>query len=251
MAGQNRKMDRAALEQRLGYVFNDPDRLVAALTHRSFSAEAGRPGEAENQRLEFLGDAVLGVVAAEWLLDHCPGWPEGPLTKLRSRLTNAAALARVARRLELGDYLQLGKGEEQSGGRDKGAVLADALEALLGALWRDGGAAAIRPVFEHWFADELAAAVAAGADDNPKGELQEWMQRKWKASPRYEVVTEQGPAHARQFKVAVYHGQELLGAGEGASKRAAEMISARHALENLALKYPEITKKGSSAGKMS
>ena len=115
MAGQNRKLARAALEQRLGYVFTDPDRLVAALTHRSFSAEAGRPDEAENQRLEFLGDAVLGAVAAEWLLEHCPGWPDGPLTKVRSRLTNAAALARVARRLELGGFLRLVRVDRQVG----------------------------------------------------------------------------------------------------------------------------------------
>ena len=251
MDSQNGQQEWAVLEQRLGHVFAAPERLAAALTHRSYSAEAGRPDEAENQRLEFLGDAVLGAVAAEWLLGHCPGWPEGPLTKVRSRLTNAAALARVARRLELGGFLRLGKGEELSGGRERSAVLADALEALLGALWLDGGVAAVLPVFEKWFAEELTAAVAAGADDNPKGDLQEWMQREWKASPRYELVTEQGPAHARHFKVEVFHGQERLGAGEGASKRAAEMNSARHALVNLAAKYPDSTKKRPSEGKLS
>ena len=236
MNSQAGPSDWRELEQRLGHVFDQPERLEAALTHRSFSTEAGRPNEMENQRLEFLGDAVLGVVAAEWLVAHCPGWPEGPLTKVRSRLTNAAALARVARRLELGAGLRLGRGEDQTGGREKCAVLADAFEALLGALWLDGGLAAVRHVFEKWFADEIAVALAAGADDNPKGELQEWLQREWKSNPRYEVVAEQGPAHARQFTVAVFHGQQQLGSGEGASKQAAEVAAARNALENLHFK---------------
>ena len=240
-----------ALEERLGHAFGQPERLAAALTHRSFSAEAGRPDEMENQRLEFLGDAVLGAVAAEWLVARCAGWPEGPLTKVRSRLTNAAALARVARRLELGACLRLGRGEEQTGGREKNAVLADALEALLGALWLDGGAAAVRLVFEKWFADELAAAVAAGADDNPKGELQEWMQREWKAGPRYELAAEEGPSHARHFKVVVFHGEDPLGEGEGASKRTAETNAARHALTHLQAKHAKNMKKRSSGGKLS
>jgi ribonuclease III len=225
--------ERQELEKRLGHVFRLPGLLEAALTHRSYSAETGQLDLTENQRLEFLGDAVLGLVAAEWLVAHRADWREGTLTKVRSRLTNASALARVARRLGLGDFLRLGRGEDQSGGRDKNALLADALEAVLGALWLDGGAETVRPVFVRWFAGEIAEAVEAGGDDNPKGDLQERLQREGPDSPRYELVDESGPPHARHFTVAVFRGEERLGGGEGASKREAEMNAARQALERL------------------
>ena len=218
------------LEERLGHVFVEPKRLEAALTHRSYSAETGQPERAESQRLEFLGDAVLGAVSAEWLVAHRPDWREGTLTKVRSRLTNEETLERVARRLGLGEYLRLGRGEAQSGGREKRSVLADALEAVLGALWLDGGADAVWRVFVEGFAVEIAAAVEAGGDDNPKGELQERMQQARKDSPRYELIEERGPAHARHFRVAVFCGTERMAEGEGASKRDAEMEAARQAL---------------------
>jgi ribonuclease-3 len=221
------------LEQRLGHVFRRAALLEAALTHRSFSAETGPPEGMENQRLEFLGDAVLGMISAEWLVAHRTDWREGTLTKVRSRLTNASALARVARRLGLGGFLRLGHGEELGGGREKTAVLADALEAVLGALWLDGGAEAVRRVFAQGFADEIAEAVEAGGDDNPKGALQERLQQKWKESPRYEAIEENGPPHARQFNVAVFHGADKLGEGQGGSKREAEMKAARQALDRL------------------
>jgi ribonuclease III len=218
------------LEQRLAHGFERPELLETALTHRSWSAERQQPELGENQRLEFLGDAVLGAIAAEWLVAHCPDWREGTLTKVRSRLTNEATLERVARKLGLGGHLRLGRGEEQSGGREKRAVLADALEAVIGALWLDGGADAVRRLFQEAFAGEIAEAVEAGGDDNPKGDLQERMQQEWKTSPRYETLEESGPPHARHFRVAVYRGEECLGAGEGASKREAEMNAARQAL---------------------
>ena len=223
----------AALEARLGHVFRRPGLLAAALTHRSHAAEASPPGGMENQRLEFLGDAILGAIAAEWLVAHRSDWREGTLTKVRSRLTNAAALARVARRLGLGDFLRLGRGEDQSGGREKGALLADALEAVLGALWLDGGPEPVRQAFEKEFADEIAEAVEAGGDDNPKGDLQERLQREGGDGPRYERVEESGPSHARHFTVAVFRGEERLGEGEGGSKREAEMNAARQALVRL------------------
>lgn len=225
--------DRRELERRLGYAFRRPERLDAALTHRSYAAESGQPEDHANQRLEFLGDAVLGAVAAEWLVAHRPDWREGPLTKVRSRLTNASTLARVARRLDLGAFLRLGRGEERTGGRHKNAMLADALEALMGALWTDGGIEPVRALFAVWFAGEIAEAVEAGSDDNPKGDLQERLQGERKESPRYEVVEASGPSHARHFKVAVFRGTERLGVGEGASKRAAEMAAARAALLRL------------------
>ena len=240
MEESERVPELVLLEERLGHVFRRPRLLAAALTHRSYSAETSPPDEMENQRLEFLGDAVLGAISAEWLVAHRSDWREGTLTKVRSRLTNAAALARVARRLGLGDFLRLGRGEDQSGGREKGALLADALEAVLGALWLDGGAEAVRPVFEKGFADEIAAAIEAGGDDNPKGDLQERMQQAWKESPRYELLAESGPSHARHFAVAVFRGEERLGEGEGASKREAEMNAARRALARLDSTDPQV-----------
>jgi ribonuclease III len=233
MDAQSKPPDGKELEKRLEYVFHRPELLEAALTHRSYSAEVRQAEITENQRLEFLGDAVLGLVSADWLVGHRSDWREGTLTKLRSRLTNAATLARVARRLKLGAHLRLGRGEELGGGRDKGAVLADALEAVMGALWLDGGVEPVRRVFETWFAGAIAEALEAGGDDNPKGDLQERMQRQWKESPRYETLEERGPAHQRHFRVAVFHQDACLGTGEGASRREAEMNAARQALETL------------------
>ena len=233
MEESERAPELILLEERLGHVFRQPRLLAAALTHRSYSAETNPPDEMENQRLEFLGDAVLGAISAEWLVAHRSDWREGTLTKVRSRLTNAAALARVARRLGLGEFLRLGRGEDQSGGREKGALLADALEAVMGALWLDGGPEPVRQAFEKEFADEIAEAVEAGGDDNPKGDLQERLQREGGDGPRYERVAESGPSHARHFTVAVFRGEERLGEGEGGSKREAEMNAARQALVRL------------------
>lgn len=231
--------ERQTLEKRLGHVFRQPGLLEAALTHRSYSAETGQPDRMENQRLEFLGDAVLGAIAAEWLVAHRPDWREGTLTKVRSRLTNAVTLARVARRLGLGDSLRLGRGEERSGGREKVALLADVLEAVLGALWLDGGPEAVRQVFARGFADEIAAAIEAGGDDNPKGDLQERVQRERNESPRYELIEESGPSHVRHFKVAVFLGGDRLAEGEGASKREAETNAARQAIDRLDSATPD------------
>jgi len=233
MTADTGRTDRTELEARLGHAFGRPELLEQALTHQTHAAEAGLADVGENQRLEFLGDAVLGAAAAEWLVLRRPGWREGVLTKVRSRLTNEAALERVARRLDLGRWLRLGRGEEQTGGRGKRTVLADALEAVLGAVWMDGGAAAVRRVFAAAFAEELEAALEAGGDDNPKGDLQERLQAEGQAAPRYELLAESGPAHDRRFRVGVYRGEDCLGEGEGRSKREAEVQAARRALAQL------------------
>lgn len=234
MASNALRPEQVELELRLGHAFERPELLAAALTHRSHSAEAGQPELADSQRMEFLGDAVLGAVSAEWLVTQRPDWREGTLTKVRSRLTNAATLARVARRLDLGRFMLLGRGEARDGGRDRDSLLADALEAVLGALWLDGGPGPVRTVFANWFFDEIAEALEAGADDNPKGELQERMQRERRENPRYEVVADTGPAHKLLFKAEVFRGTEILGRGEGSTKRQAEMNAARQALDRLA-----------------
>lgn len=223
----------ASIEDRLQYAFRDPSLLQAALTHPSFAAEAGAGSGPDNQRLEFLGDAVLGVIAAEWLMEHCLDWKEGQLTQVRSRLTNTETLAGTARRIRLGDELRLGRGEEASGGRDRDAALADALEAILGAVWLDGGLEAVRCLFPALFGPDIDGALTAGGEDNPKGELQESLQGARRGLPRYELISEEGPPHQPSFTVRVSCGESVLGEGRGASKREAETAAARVALKSL------------------
>lgn len=220
------------LERALGYRFRSKARLKAALVHRSYRFENGADTGVDNQRLEFLGDAVLGLVAAAHLFRQLPDGDEGVLTAARSRLTSGTALAQVAQRLGLGDWLLLGKGEDHSGGRTRSSNLADAMEAILGAAYLDGGLAAVETIFASRFApSEKAGAPDAG--DNPKGRLQQVCQMRWKRSPQYGVQSETGPRHARRFTVSVQLGARRLGTGDGASKREAEAAAARDALTRL------------------
>jgi len=219
------------LERALGYRFRHRDLLELALTHPSYRHEA-QGADADNQRLEFLGDAVLGLIVADHLYAAHAGADEGALTKLRSSLTNTRALARLAQGLDLGRHLRLGHGEVQSGGAHRGSTLADALEAILGAAFRDGGLRAVQKIFRHLFPPLLAAPAQAWTE-NPKGALQELFQEAWKANPEYCVTQESGPAHARTYTVEVRRGDKVLGVGAGASKRTAEMEAARRALDAL------------------
>jgi len=221
----------AGLEEALGHGFRDAGLLRAALLHRSAAVERGMGGWAESQRLEFLGDAVLDLLAADWLMSHLPpDTREGRLTQLRSRLTCTASFAAVARRLGLGACVELGVGEERGGGRGRDALLADTLEAVFGAVWRDGGWAAADAAFRRVFAGELAEA-AAGADSaaaagNPKGLLQEFAQARGDGVPAYGVVSEEGPPHARRYAVDV-RVAGLSARGAGPSKHQAEEEAAR------------------------
>jgi len=202
--------------------------LATALRHPSYRAEAG--GE-DNQRLEFLGDAVLGLLAAKHFFAARPAAGEGELTDARSRLAREATLARAARALGLGEKILLGTGEAKQGGADRDAILADAFEAVLGAVWLEEGLAGAEEAFAAWllpFAPE-----AEEACDNPKGALQEKLQAAGKGIPFYEVLSEKGPPHARRFRVAVFSGGEKLAEGEGESKKAAETAAARAALHAL------------------
>jgi len=218
------------LERELGYRFRSKARLEAAFLHRSFRFENGEDTGLDNQRLEFLGDAVLGLVAAAYLFRRFPGQDEGDLTAARSRLTSGAALARLAKRIDLGAWLKLGKGEERTGGRARASNLADALEAVLGAAFEDGGLKAVEAIFHRLFVPPLASDAVAEGDENPKGRLQQLCQQRWKLSPVYTVQAEEGPLHAREFRVAVTAGKRVLGRGHGRSKRAAETAAAREAL---------------------
>ncbi len=219
-----------ALERELGYRFRSKVRLEAAFLHRSFRFENGSDTGVDNQRLEFLGDAVLGLVAASYLFHRFPDQDEGCLTAARSRLTSGAALSKLARRIDLGVWLKLGKGEEQTGGRSRASNLADALEAVLGAAFEDGGVNAVAAIFRKLFVSALESDAMIEGEENPKGRLQQLCQKRWKVSPVYSVQGEEGPLHAREFRMEVTAGKRLLGRGRGKSKRAAETAAAREAL---------------------
>lgn len=218
------------LQDKLGYAFRDKDLLVQSLTHPSIAAEV-REVTCDNQRLEFLGDAVLQLILTEHLYRILPEKAEGALTKLRASLVSRRALARCARRLEMGEHLLLGKGEEANGGRKRESNLADAFEALLGAIYLDGGIEAAKAVTMRVMAEDLERVMEGEDTSNPKGELQEVLQAIERESPMYRIVAEEGPDHLKQFKAEVIWGGLLLGEGRGSSKKNAETAAAREALE--------------------
>jgi len=225
------KMDE--LEATLGYAFKNRALLEMALTAPSFRAACGEPC-ADNQRLEFLGDAVVGLLAAEYLFNAHRDVDEGGLTIRRSHLTSGAALARLARKVGLGAYLRIGMSDELTGGVDKSRLLADAMEAVFGAIWCDSGITAARRVFVAMVRHEKEAPATDLREDNPKGHLQEIAQRcAWPALPAYEMVSASGPDHAPHYvvRVRVEGGHEAV--GEGGTKRAAEVNAARGMLEIL------------------
>lgn len=217
------------LEDALGYRFRKPQHLEMALTHRSYRYESSDP-KPDNQRLEYLGDAVLGLAASERLYEICPDVQEGELTRRRSLLCNRRALARIAQVIGLGRFLRLGRGEEQTGGRDRASTLGDALEAVLGAAYLDGGLKAVRTIFDRLFSGLLDHQEEESLDENPKGALQEYCQRVLKTSPTYDLLEESGPAHARIFTAGVYIGARLVATGTAPGKREAEMQAALQAL---------------------
>ena len=221
-----------ALEKKLNYRFRDRALLAAALTHRSYRFE-NREVALDNQRLEYLGDAALGLVCAAHLYLRFPDLDEGELTQIRSDFTGARALSVIGREIGLGAHLRLGRGEQMSGGHDRASTLEDALEAVLGAAYLDGGMKAVERIFEAGWADRLRALGGEPTGDNPKGDLQEVCQRRWKASPRYRVIAELGPLHAREYEIECMLGERSLAVGRGPSKKAAEADAATRALASL------------------
>ncbi len=215
------------LEKTLGYAFKKRALLVTALTSPSYRADQAPEKVEDNQRLEFLGDAVFGLLTAQHVFELHAEEDEGGLTVRRSLLASGRALADLARRVGLGAYLRLGKGEEAAGGRDKDRSLTDAMEAVFGAAWCDGGLKAVRAIFARLM-PEQAEVVLDVWDDNPKGGLQELAQRNaWPDSPAYELVSASGPHHAPEYtvKARVAGGHESLGTGR--TKRAAEVAAAK------------------------
>lgn len=218
---------RRRLHEALGHEFEQEALLVDALTHRSFRNERPALARADNERLEFLGDAVLGMGVAALLADAYPDAGEGALTRLRADVVCEASLAAVARELGVGEALRLGKGEERSGGRDKPRLLASAMEAIVGAVLTDGGHEPALALVERLFADQVAQ--ASGRRD-VKSRLQEWAQRVHGATPIYRVLRAEGPDHERVFHVAVELEGQPLAEGQGRSKAEAERRAARKAL---------------------
>jgi ribonuclease-3 len=220
------------LQQRLNYTFRDPDLLRLALTHPSVAHEAGA-GIQTNQRLEFLGDAVLQLVLTRDLYEKFPVFDEGPLTKARAKLVNRRALAERARDLDLGRHLIVSRGEEISGGRARTSSLADACEALVGAIFLDGGFEAAREFILREFAGAMTGLSEIPILENPKGELQELLQSASTEPPHYSVVSASGPDHDRIFECTVHHHGVELARGTGRSKKAAESEAALAALRKL------------------
>ncbi len=222
------------LETALGYTFRDPGHLVLALTHPSLAHEcSAAPAQHHNQRLEFLGDAVLQIVITAELYQKFPLYGEGPLTQARAQLVNRTSLASQGRRLQLGDFLILSRGEETTGGRTRTSTIADAFEAVIGALFLDAGYEVTREVILRLFVEEFGELTELPSLTNPKGELQEFLQTSSPEPPRYEQISVSGPDHFRQFECAVNHLGVELGRGVGRSKKLAESAAALTALNRL------------------
>jgi ribonuclease-3 len=217
--------ERQQLEAALGHGFADPELLDTALLHasRAHELDAGRG----NERLEFLGDAVIGLVVAQLLYATHPGWTEGELTRARSMLVNREALAECGRRLQLGRHVQLGRTEQQSGGEAKARILANCFEAVVGALYLDAGLEPVVSLARHLFED----AIGREASRDPKTRLQEWAHARLRITPSYRTVGDSGVEEDEQrFAVEVWVGDEAWGRGVGRSKRTAERRAARDAL---------------------
>jgi ribonuclease-3 len=228
-------MPSAALRDRLGHAFRQPDLLQQALTHRSY-------GAAHNERLEFIGDAVLNCAVAAVLYERFPQGPEGELSRVRAHLVNRETLARLARGFDLGRELRLGEGELRSGGTERPSVLADALEAVIGAVFVDDGYDAARAAIERIYADEFEGLDPAALGKDPKTRLQEWLQGRRVPVPEYGVTRVEGEAHAQTFTVECrIPALGIVAAGEGPSRRAAEQQAAARA-------YADATVVGAARG---
>ena len=232
--------DAEQLEERLGYRFNKPELLELALTHssavpelRAERAESSMESAAiqDNERLEFLGDAVLELLAREYLLESFPDWREGQLSKSRARLVNARSLEDAARRVKLGEHLRLGRGEEKTGGREKPALLADAFEAVVAAVYLDAGLSATREMLKRLLFEQ--ALVERGeriGDSDRKSALQEFLQGRGEPPAEYRLSGESGPDHQKLFQVEVWISGECMASGEGSTKKEAEQRAAQSAM---------------------
>jgi ribonuclease-3 len=222
-----------ALEERIGYLFNDRRLLAEALTHTSFQYEAATSQDAHNERLEFLGDSVLSLTIAEALFLITPHLTEADMSKMRSSLVNKAVLHEIALTLSLGEHIRLGRGEESTGGRQKRSILANALEALFGAVLLDSDYPSARALILRLYADKLPLVVARQEDYDFKSELQERCQARFASLPEYRIVKQEGEEHRKVFTAEVWIRERCSGRGMGKSKKEAQMAAAREALVRL------------------
>jgi len=220
------------LEEKLKYSFNDRALLLMALSHSSYANENKSAGLMSNERLEFLGDSVLGQVVASHLYLSYPKMPEGQMTRLRAELVCEQSLFEVARTLELGQYIKLGKGEENTGGRARESILADAVEALIAALYLDGGLPVAKSFIERYILSNLDFAETHTLSDY-KTALQEYVQRKAGQTLAYELLSESGPDHKKSFTMQVRLNDTVIGTGHGHTKKEAEQYAAKNGLEEI------------------
>ncbi|MFH1845723.1 MAG: ribonuclease III [bacterium] len=224
---------RARLEEKLGYRFKDQELLKCSLLHRSHVHVSGFGRQDSNERLEFLGDAVLGLVVNEFLFQRFPRRAEGDLTKMKSLLVCGNRLSEVAALLNLGEHIRMSRSEAATGGRKRSSILADTMEAIIGAVYLDGGLLPADAVIKKCLLDNSTSILTKRSLGNHKSQLQELIQAKFKSPPRYRVLHASGPDHARVFTVGVTFNGIVLGSGTGHNKKAAEQKAAQKALARL------------------
>lgn len=221
-------------ERKISYTFSDKNLLILALTHSSYANEIKKGGHENNERLEFLGDAVLDMAVSEYMYRHFPKMPEGELTKLRAAVVCEGSLAELSGRLGIGRSMLLGKGEESTGGRTRDSILADAFEAIIGAICIDGGVNAAIEYVMHFMVDRIEHTKSTFRSLDCKTHLQEVIQKISKIPLHYAIVDEHGPDHNKIFVAEVTHDGRVLGRGSGKSKKEAEQNAANNALEQMA-----------------
>ncbi len=221
------------LQKNLSYQFNNIDLLRESLTHKSFANENPDFNLKDNERLEFLGDAVLDLSISTFLIKKFPYFQEGELSRFKAMVVSESSLSTIAARLDLGQYLFLGRGEEQTGGRKKDSLLANALEAVIAAIYLDGGLAAADEFIRMTFAEDILMIAREGINLDYKTDLQEYCQARGLSLPVYKVLKETGPDHKKTFEIELLINGEVIGVGEGRSKKDAEQKAAKEALKHL------------------
>ncbi|HIE65586.1 MAG: ribonuclease III [Nitrospira sp.] len=225
--------DLKSLEKELSYLFDDPVRLRQSLTHKSYLNENKEMGVKDNERLEFLGDSVLGLIISDALMERFPEASEGDLSKMKARIVSEETLARIAKGIDLGSYLYLGRGEERTLGKEKPSLLADAMEAVIAAIYLDKGFTPVREVVLKQFEQCLKEVTLSKFASDYKTELQEQCQKRFGTLPVYAVVQETGPDHQKRFEIEIRINDAAYGLSSGNSKKEAEQGAAKIALEKL------------------
>ncbi|MBS0654128.1 MAG: ribonuclease III [Verrucomicrobia bacterium] len=221
------------IEEKIGYVFKDEKLFLLAFVHRSFFNEHRDLVDQHNERLEFLGDSVLGLIISDYLYTHLPKEPEGQLSHLRSQIVEAGRCVQFVHQLGIAQYVLLGRGERMNDGRGRDTILADLFEAMIGAIFLDGGLDEVKRFFFGHFSDEIAQLLSAPLR-NWKAELQDYSQKKYQKPPMYKVLKEVGPDHSKMFYVVALIDEQQVGEGTGSSKKEAEQAAAENALKKLA-----------------